>query len=548
MTKITFCGAAGTVTGSCAVVDTGPVKWLVDCGMFQGTRTTQQLNYEPFPFDVGEIDFVVLTHAHIDHSGLLPKLVRDGYRGPIHATLPTRDLLEFMLPDSAYIQETNAERLNRRRERSGKSPLTPLYTAQDAKRTLRLIVTHDYEAPFEPADGISMRFWNAGHLLGSASIGVKVGTNPDAPPLKLLFSGDLGPDEKAFHPDPDAPSSFDYIVCESTYGGRTREDYTLEKRRELLRDELKRGLGRGGNVVIPSFAVERSQELLHDIAVLLNAGEIPNATVYLDSPLAHKVTEVFIRHAGALHELAVRESELFRHPNFRLVETVDESIAINRVKSGAIIISASGMCTAGRIKHHLKNNIWRDESSVLFVGYQAPGTLGHILANGAKDVRIYGKQYRVRAAIRRLGNYSAHADQDELADWITERGPVSGGLFLNHGEDDAREALRDELVRRGIASESIHLPGFDQSFELVGDHAGPAGPSRPRVDPESLRHDWFNDYAAFILELQNRVESLDDSRARGALIRRLAATLESATPGETATPGDASVGDEADAR
>ncbi len=538
MTKITFCGAAGTVTGSCALVDTGSIKWLVDCGMFQGTRTTQQLNYEPFPFDVGEIDFVVLTHAHIDHSGLLPKLVRDGYRGPIHATLPTRDLLEFMLPDSAYIQESNVERLNRRRERSGMSPLTPLYTAQDAKRTLRLIVTHGYQDPFDPADGVSMRFWNAGHLLGSASIGVTVTADPNAPPLRLLFSGDLGPDEKAFHADPDAPTSFDYIVCESTYGGRTREDYTLEKRRELLRDELERGLGRGGNVVIPSFAVERSQELLHDIAVLLNAGDIPDATVYLDSPLAHKVTEVFIRHAGALHELEVRESELFRHPNFRLVESVDESIAINRVKSGAIIISASGMCTAGRIKHHLKNNIWRAESTVLFVGYQAPGTLGHIIANGAKDVRIHGKQYRVRAAIRQLGNYSAHADQNELVDWLMERGPVSGELFLNHGEDDARAALRDELVRRGVATESIRLPGFDQSFELVGDQADPIGPTRPRVDPESLRHDWFNDYAAFILELQNRLESIDNPRSRAAMIRRVAAALDAATPAEASDNND----------
>ena len=526
MTTLTFCGAAGTVTGSCALVESDSNRWLIDCGMFQGNRTTQQLNYDPFPFDVGTIDFLVLTHAHIDHSGLLPKLVKDGFRGPIYATRPTKDLLEFMLPDSAYIQESNVERLNHRRQRTGQKPLKPLYTGRDAQQTLRLIEPHDYEQWFEPKPGVAVQFWNAGHLLGSASVEMRLDKGSSEPPLKLLFSGDLGPDEKAFHADPEAPTGYDYIVCESTYGGRSREDYTLEKRRAALRDELIRGLSRGGNVVIPSFAVERSQELLHDIAVLLNAGAIPDATVYLDSPLAHKVTEVFIRYAAALEEIEVREEELFRHPNFRLVESVDESIAINRVKSGAIIISASGMCTAGRIKHHLKNNIWRPESTVLFVGYQAPGTLGQIISSGARDVRIHGKQYRVQAAVRQLQNYSAHADQEELIDWILERGPVAGGIFLNHGEDDARNSLRDELAERGLRSDKIFLPHFDQSFELVGDRPSSLVGPAPRVDEESLQRDWFNDYSAFVLELRNRLESMPDPHARGELIHRIAATLE----------------------
>lgn len=530
MTTLTFCGAAGTVTGSCSHIENESVCFLVDCGMFQGTRTTQQLNYEPFPFDVERLDFVLLTHAHIDHSGLLPKLAKAGYRGPIYCTEPTRDLLEFMLADSAYIQESNVERLNRRLQRKGRPLLKPLYTIRDAEQTLRLIRPQPYEGWFEAKPGVGARFWNAGHLLGSASVELRLQDAESGHPLRILFSGDLGPDEKSFHPDPDAPAGYDYIVCESTYGDRDRDDYTLEKRREALRDELVRGLSRGGNVVIPSFAVERSQELLHDIGSLLASGEIPDATVYLDSPLARKATEVFIRHAAALQELEVREAELFRHPNFRLVESVEESKAINQVRHGAIIISASGMCTAGRIKHHLKNNIWRPEATVLFVGYQSPGTLGQIILSGAENVRIYGKQYRVQAAIRQLGNYSAHADQRELIDWIVERGPLVGGLFLNHGEDEAREALREKLVQRGLSGDEIFLPKFDERFELVGGSPSSKGRPKPRIDEASLHRDWYNDYAAFVLELGNRLETLDDAEQRRELMKRLSAALEQSVP------------------
>lgn len=525
MATLTFCGAAGTVTGSCSHLDCEAGRFLVDCGLFQGNRTTQELNLQPFPFDASRVEFLILTHAHIDHSGLLPKLTKAGFSGAIYATEATNDLLEFMLRDSAYIQESNAERLNAKRERRGQALIDPIYTIQDAEATLQQLRSVDYETWFEPKTGIRTRFWNAGHLLGSASAEIQVADAGNT--INMLFSGDLGPEEKAFHPEPDAPTGYDYIICESTYGDRDRDDYTLERRREAIRDELKQGLSRGGNVVIPSFAVERSQELLHDIAVLLNAGEIPDATVFLDSPLARKATQVFIKHAGAMEDIEVDEAEIFRHPNFRLVQSVEESKSINRIKQGAIIISASGMCTAGRIKHHLKNNIFRPESTILFVGYQAPGTLGQIITSGAQQVRIHGKEYKVRAQVRRLGNYSAHADQTELVEWILQRGPAVGGLFLNHGDDDAREALRDLLAQRAIERDKIFLPQFDESFTLVaGSPAKSAARPEPRIDPSQLQRDWHNEYAAFILNLSNRLQATETAQQRRNLLKRLSEVLD----------------------
>jgi len=526
MATLTFCGAAGTVTGSCSLIENGDARFLIDCGLYQGNKSVKELNIQPFPFDAGAIRFLVLTHAHIDHSGLIPKLVKAGFDGPIYATKATADLLEFMLPDSASIQESNAERHNRRRRRRNQPEIKPVYDSEDAARALEKLHPVEYESWFEPVAGVHVRFWNAGHILGSASAELQLDDTDSGNPLRMLFSGDLGPDEKVFHPEPDAPEGFDYIVCESTYGGRDRDDYTLAQRRANLREELKRGLERGGNVVIPSFAVERSQELLHDIGVLLARREIPEATVFLDSPLARKATEVFIRHAPKLEDVDVPPEDLFRDPHFRLVKTVDESKAINKIKSGAIIISASGMCDAGRIKHHLINNIWRPESTVLFVGYQAPGTLGHVLTSGSKDVRIHGKEFKVRAAIRRLGNYSAHADQGELADWIAERSPVVGRLFLNHGEDDARRALRDLLVERGLDREKIVLPAFDEHYDLVAGTAQSKGRVADRIADEALERDWHSDYAVFILRLADRLEETTDPTQRTHIIARLQEALD----------------------
>ncbi len=525
MASITFCGAAGTVTGSCNSVLTEHGEFLVDCGLFQGNRTTRELNDKPFPFDASKARFLILTHAHIDHSGLLPKLAKNGFQGKIYATEPTVDLLEFMLLDSAYIQESNAERVNRSRARQGLPEIEPAYTKADAEAVLSLLEAVPYEHWVATDSGVEFRLWNAGHLLGSASAEVKFSDSSTGNMMRILFSGDLGPDEKVFHPEPDAPEGYDYIVCESTYGNRERDDYTLEQRREALKHELVEGLSRGGNVIIPSFAVERSQELLHDIGVLLAEGHLAGATVYLDSPLARKATEVFMRHANLMEDVEVSKADLFQHENFRIVQSVDESKAVNRIQSKAIIISASGMCTAGRIKHHLKNNIWRKESTVLFVGYQSPGTLGHIITSGAKDVTINGRKCQVNAAIRRIGNYSAHADQSELLDWCVERGPVAGGLFLNHGEDDARAEMKKMLVDRGFREESIYLPQFDERFELTAASATSKGRIAQRVEPKQLEHDWYNDYAAFILELAKTLEGTQDSQKRAELVDRLSSAL-----------------------
>lgn len=534
MTSLSFYGAAGTVTGSCSMLDTGTVKFLVDCGMFQGNKTIRALNDQPFPFDPNDADFLVLTHAHIDHSGLLPKLAKHGFNKPIYATAPTCDLLSFMLKDSAKIQQSNAERENRKRQRKGLEPIEPTYSMEDAETILGLLKPiEDYDIWFTPAKDVHIRFWNAGHILGSASAEVKFPSpNGNGNTMRILFSGDIGPEEKVFHPEPGGETGFDYIICESTYGDRDRDDYTLEKRREMLRAELVRGLSAGGNVVIPAFAVERSQELLHDIGVLMANGELPKATVFLDSPLAKNVTEIFIKHAHTLDDVAIENGMLFRDPNFRLVESVDESKAINQIRGGAIIISASGMADAGRIQHHIKNNIWKRNCTILFVGYQAPGTLGHIITSGADMVRIHGKEYVVKAEIRRLGNYSAHADQGELLDWIMERAPIAGGLFLNHGDDDAREELTRLLIARGLEANKIHLPQFDETFDLAagdpqskGRGAKSTGIPPQRIPHDELLTDWNNDYAAFIVALSGRLNAAENDAERREILRKLHADL-----------------------
>jgi metallo-beta-lactamase family protein len=519
MAKLKFCGAAGTVTGSCSFVQTESVAFLVDCGLFQGNRTTQELNYGDFPFDPKAAKFLILTHAHIDHSGLLPKLVKAGFNGPIYCTEATSDLLQFMLRDSAFIQESNAEQQNKKNRRRGGPLVEPIYTILDADATLKQLKFVPYEQWFDPAPGIRVRFWNAGHLLGSASADMEIAEGNQK--IHVLFSGDLGPEEKAFHPDPDAPAGYDYVICESTYGNRDRVDYTLEVRRKALQEELKRGLSRGGNIVIPSFAVERSQELLHDIAVLLESGSIPNAAVYLDSPLARRATEVFSKHAYEMEDIEIEPSKLFKHRNFHITESVEESKKINEVRGGAIIISASGMCNAGRIKHHVKNNIFRPESTILFVGYQAPGTLGQIIVDGAKAVRIHGKEYQVRAAIRRLDNYSAHADQPELLRWISERGPIRQGLFLNHGEEDARLELKRLVAEGGMPEAHIFLPQFDESYSLMPSGAKSIERPVPRIDPTQVVHDWHNEYAGFILALGEKLRATEAARDREALLKDL---------------------------
>ncbi|WP_420403559.1 MBL fold metallo-hydrolase [Nisaea sp.] len=525
---LTFCGAAGTVTGSCYWIRTDRCQFLVDCGMFQGSKTLKELNYGAFPFDPKKISFVLLTHAHIDHSGLIPKLVKQGFSGAVFATRGSMDLLTYMLADSGSIQEVEVERLNRRNARRGRPAVTPIYGKDDAQAAMECFSPVDYDSWREVGDGVRARFWNAGHILGSASIEVEVSTGERGGRIsRLLFSGDIGPDRKLLHPDPEAPENWDWICCEATYGGRQREDAGPERRRAVLAEEVNAALARGGNLLIPVFAVERTQELLIDLGTLFDRGTIPAAPVFLDSPLAIRATEVFEKNAAILEDMPAG-GDGFRRPNIRFTESVDDSKRIARIHGGAIILAGSGMCEAGRIRHHLKQNLWRSDATVLLVGYQAPGTLGAILAAGAEAVTIFGEELRVKAAIRRIDVYSGHADGDELVDWLTERLPVKSGIFLTHGEEEALAAMRDALVAKGVEPERIVIPKLDDVVDLSGGRAKIRQKQAVRrLSPEAVRGpDWHNELAEFSLRLRAELEAAADEKSRRKIMRRVMRALE----------------------
>ncbi len=523
-----FHGAAGTVTGSCYRVEHPGGQFLIDCGLFQGNKSVRALNRKEMPFRPGAMDFLLLTHAHIDHCGLIPRLYAHGFEGPLHATAPTAGLLEFLLEDGAGIQESEAERENRKRARRGEPPIEPLYTREDADTALGHRTTHPYEEWIEPGPGVRFRFWNAGHILGSASIELEV-VNGEGATVRMLFSGDLGPDEKVFYTEPDAPAGFDYIVCESTYGGRERDDYTLERRRETLTREINDAMGRGGNLVIPTFAVERSQELLHDIGALIKSGAINPARVFLDSPLARRVTGVYKKYTEIFEDVELDADELFTDERFHIVESVEESKAINRIDGGAIIMAASGMCDAGRIKHHLRNNLIRHDATVLFVGYQAPGTLGAVIKGGARDVRIHGGNIPVRATIRTVNNYSAHADHDELVAWLEQRLPAHNGVFLTHGEEEGRTALSKALAQMGLAGDQILMPMLDDAFALSASGVGAVSRAEaPRIDPGQIGQDWHNEYAEFSIQLGHRLHEAANDAERLEVVKALKKALEEA--------------------
>jgi len=515
--SIAFHGAAGTVTGSCMEFTLGDKRVLVDCGLFQGSRSLERLNFEPFGFNPRDVDAVVLTHAHIDHSGLLPKLVAQGFWGSIWCTRETSELLEYMLADSGRIQEDEVARRNRRRDRADDEPFTPIYTSEDAMEAWRLCRPIELEQAFLPVEGINVRLWNAGHILGSASVELQ------AAGTRVLCSGDVGPENKAFQHDPKGPSGFDHVICESTYGDRVREPVTIDERRKLLKVEVQSAIARGGNLVIPVFALERTQELLLDLNHLLCSDAIPNVQVFVDSPLANRITQVFERHVAELEDTGRRN--IFDHPSFHFIMDVSQSIALNSV-SGAIILAASGMCEGGRIRHHLVHNLHRRDSTILFVGYQAAGSLGRVILEGAQRVRISGSDIRVRAQIRRVQSYSAHADQRQLLDWINERSPIAGTLFLSHGERAARETMRREM-QRAQPKLSVRLPEIGESYGL------PKGKPAKRLKTgradiaELIGQDWQNSYADFTTSLKQQLSSLQDNRQREDALRRMREVLES---------------------
>lgn len=524
--RLTFHGAARGVTGSCHKLETASGTVLIDCGMFQGSKTEKELNYRPFPFKASTIDAVIVTHAHIDHSGLLPKLVHDGFSGVIHATAPTVDLVGVMLPDSAHIQAMEVKHLNRRRARWHGDDVTPIYDDADVKRCLTLMRGHTYGDWFTVLPGVKARLWNAGHMLGSSSVELEVMIPGHQKPMRLLFSGDIGPAYKLLHPDPEGPSGVDYVICESTYGGTDRPAASDEMRRVVLRDEVKAAISPDGALLIPSFAVERAQELISDLTRLMADGDLPQIPIYVDSPLASRATEVFHRHSDSLEHGQAFDRALHA-PQLNFTHDVEDSKALDHVTGFHIVIAASGMCEAGRIRHRLKRWLWNDAATVLFVGYQANGTLGRILLDGAKTVRIQGDPYDVRARLRRIDLYSGHADGPELEAWIAARTPISCALFLTHGEEPAMEALESRMAQR-LGDTPILRPVLDESFTLT-----PVGPqantnaAEPRIRPEHVgRLDWHNDVSKLFLDLNEALSTTTDEKSRGVLIRAVRRALD----------------------
>lgn len=524
--RLTFHGAARSVTGSCFRLETGHGQILIDCGMFQGSKTEKELNYRPFPFAPEKIDAVILSHAHIDHSGLLPKLVKHGFSGAIHATPATVDLAGVMLPDSAHIQEIEVEQFNRRAARRDRGTVAPIYTLADVETCLALFHPQAYAAWFTVLPGLRARFWNAGHLLGSASVEIEV-SQAEGAPLRILFSADIGPDYKLMHPDPEGPSGLDYVICEATYGDRDRIDATADRRRTLLCEEVRTAMHPHGALLIPSFAVERAQELISDLARLMAEGALPSIPIYVDSPLATKATRVFAKHHRELEEGAVLMQGL-RSRQLHFTETREQSMALDKVQGFHIVIAASGMCDAGRIRHRLKNWLWRDEGTVLFTGFQAVGTLGRILQDGARSVRIQGEEFVVRARIRSLDLYSGHADGTELRDWIKARLPIRHQVFLVHGEEAAMAALAERL--KGIVDPGdVVIPSLDAGYALTPTGAESLDETvMPRLLPQQVGHmDWHNDVSRLLLQISDELRACPDEKSRGVLIRQLQRALVS---------------------
>ena len=441
--RLKFLGAAQNVTGSRYCLEVNDLRLLIDCGLYQ-EREYRSRNWDPFPVPPETVDAVLLTHAHLDHCGLLPKLVHDGFRGPIHCTAATSDIAEIMLRDAARLQEEDAAFKKRRHEREGRRgpfPEVPLYTLDDAEASLPLFSPVGYERPVRVGDGVEVTFHDAGHVFGSSMIMVEV--TQGAERRRILFSGDVGRWDKPILRDPTFFEEADYVVVESTYGDRLHED--PGEVGDRLAEVVNKTLQSGGNIVIPSFALERAQEVLYYLNELRTDGRIPRMLVFLDSPMAVSITDVFKQHPELydeeMAELVDRNRSPFDFPGLKMIRTVDESKAINSIKGTAIIIAGSGMCTGGRIKHHLVTNISRRESTVLFVGYQAQGTLGRHIVDGTKTVRILGQSYRVRARIAQIHGFSAHADRDELFRWLSnlKRGPRH--VFVTHGEPEAAESF-----------------------------------------------------------------------------------------------------------
>jgi len=459
--KIQFFGAARTVTGSCFSIRTSEINMLVDCGMFQG-EDSYALNRAPFLFNPSEIDYLFLTHAHIDHSGLIPKLVKDGFRGRIIATSATTDLVELMLYDSAHIQETDSEWLTKKALRAGREPVLPLYTVDDARASIPFFKKVSYGKIEHTGKGIRYRFLDAGHILGSGSL--EIWFQDGHKEKKIIFSGDIGRKGNPIINDPSLATEAEYVVMESTYGNRLHKGMseTIDELVEVIKVTFKKG----GNVIIPAFAIGRTQDLLYVLNRLVREGRLYKINVYIDSPLAEQATKTYLAHPECFDEEAKRiliAGSAADSIRLRFTNSVDESIALNKIKSHAIIIAGSGMCEGGRIRHHLKHNLWRPECSIIFSGFQARGTLGRRIVDGARVVRIFGEEIAMKAGMYTLGGFSAHADQKELLEWLSSF-KDSPQVFVVHGEEETALAFSEMIKERyGFVT---HVPTKGEVYEI----------------------------------------------------------------------------------
>ena len=504
--NITFLGATKTVTGSNFLVEGAGKKFIVDLGMYQGRTKEIMLNTDDFLFSIPEIDFMLLTHAHIDHSGRIPKLYKEGYKNSIYATKATVDLCGILLPDSGHIQEMEAEWINRKRKREGKHAIEPLYTAQDGIDCLEIFSPIKYDEVIEIDENIKVRFNDAGHMLGSATIEVWVTENGET--KKIVFSGDLGNNDIPLLDQPTMIANADYLIMESTYGGRLHLEN--EQKAEKFLEIVSETLQKGGNVVIPSFAVGRTQEILYEINELKEGkhGEefykqymsLMKADVYVDSPLAVSATEIFKRNVYLFNEETRNKIQSGDNPlefsGLTLTQSVEESKALNESTKPSIIISASGMCEVGRIKHHLKHNLWNPNSTILFVGFQAEGTLGRKLIDGAEKVKIFGEEVAVNARVEYIEGYSGHADQQGLLNFVYSFKNKPKHIFLVHGEPEGQRTLKDKITE--TTNLSVSIPEFGEVFDL--------SETVKAINMVELN----NKYKYVRLEVLERIETLKD--------------------------------------